>query len=148
MIGGKKFWLWPAIDAYVHDSLIQSRRNTKVARRFFSRLVKQFGEQRVIMTDKLRSYTKPIQSLAHNANHRAHKGLNNRVENSHCPTRKRVKIMGRFKSSCQAKRLLSAHDQINTIFRPHRYSLSAVSYHHVRADAVGLWADYTVEMAA
>ncbi|MCM5689045.1 hypothetical protein M8037_09535, partial [Sinorhizobium meliloti] len=43
---------------------------------------------------------------------------NNRIENSHRQTRKREKIMGRFKSPRQAQRFLSAHDQINTIFRP------------------------------
>ncbi|MBP2449437.1 hypothetical protein JOH51_006945 [Rhizobium leguminosarum] len=45
-IGGKKFWLWRAIDADgdVLDILVQARRNTKAAKRSFSRLVKQFGE--------------------------------------------------------------------------------------------------------
>lgn len=149
-IGGTKFWLWRAIDADgdVLDILVQARRNTKAARRFFSRLIKQFGEPRVVVTDKLRSYTKPIQNLAPDADHRAHKGLNNRIENSHRQTRKREKIMGRFKSARQAQRFLSAHDQINTIFRPRRYNLSALSYRHARADAFCLWADYTAEMVA
>lgn len=31
------------------------------------------------MTDKLRSYLKPIRNLAHKADRRAHKGLNNRI---------------------------------------------------------------------
>ncbi len=53
----------------------------KAARRFVSRLATQFGEPRVVVTDKLRSYTKPIQNLAPVANYRAHKGLNNRIEN-------------------------------------------------------------------
>lgn len=136
-IGNKKFWFWRAIDAdgNVLDILVQDRRNTKAAKRFFSHLVKQFGEPRVVVTDKLRSYTKPIQTLAPDADHRAHKGLNNRIENSHRSTRKREKIMGRFKSPCQAKRFLSAYDQINVIFRPRRYNLSALSYRHARADA-------------
>jgi putative transposase len=34
------------------------------------------------VTDKLRSYIKPIQDLTPDADHRAHKGLNNRTENS------------------------------------------------------------------
>lgn len=43
-IGGKKFWLWWAIDADgdVLDIIVQTRRNTKTAKGFFSRLVKQF----------------------------------------------------------------------------------------------------------
>lgn len=100
------------------------------------------------MTDKLGSYVKPIQAIAPNADHRAHKGLNNRIENSHRQTRKREKIMGRFKSPRQAQRFLSAHDQINTIFRPRRYDLPATSYRHARDDAFCLWADYTTEMVA
>jgi len=150
VIGGVKYWLWRAIDGDgdVLDILFQPRRNAKAAKRFFGAPVTQFGEPRVVVTDKLRSYTKPIQALAPDADHRAHKGLNNRIEKSHRPTRKREKIMGRFKSPRQAQRFLSAHDQINTIFRPSRYKLSAPSYRHARADAFGLWQDYTAEMNA
>lgn len=70
------------------------------------------------MTDKLRSYFKPVRDFASDADHRAHKGLKNRIEGTHRPTRKREKIMGRFKSPRQAQRFLAAQDQINTIFRP------------------------------
>ena len=149
-IRGKKHWLWRAIDADgdVLDILVQTRRNAKAAKRFFQRLISQFGEPRVVITDKLRSYIKPVQTQAPNADHRARKGLNNAIEVSHRPTRKREKIMGRFKSHRQAQRFLSAHDQINLIFRPRRYQLTATSYRHARHDAFSLWADYTAEMTA
>jgi putative transposase len=149
-IRGKKHWLWRAIDADgdVLDILVQTRRNGKAAKRFFQRLVSQFGEPRVVITDKLRSYIKPVKTQAPNADHRAHKGLNNAIEVSHRPTRKREKVMGRFKSHRQAQRFLSAHDQINLIFRPRRYQLTATSYRHARNDAFSLWADYTAEMTA
>lgn len=97
---------------------------------------------------QLRSYIKPIRELAPGADHRAHKGLNNRIEGSHRPTRKREKLMGKFKSPRQAQRFLAAHDQINTIFRPRRYRLSATSYRHARSDARDLWAGYALEMTA
>ena len=42
-------------------------------------LIDRFGTPRVAITDKLRSYVKPIKTLAPNADHRAHKGLNNRT---------------------------------------------------------------------
>lgn len=63
-VGGKKFWLWRAIDADgdVLDILGQTRRNITAARRFFSRSVRQLGEPGVVVADKLRSYTKPIQT--------------------------------------------------------------------------------------
>ncbi|KZZ21019.1 transposase, partial [Sulfitobacter sp. HI0082] len=144
-IRGKKHWLWRAIDADgdVLDILVQARRNAKAAKRFFQRLVSQFGEPRVIITDKLRSYIKPVKTLTPNADHRAHKGLNNAIKVSHRPTRKREKIFGKFKSHRQAQRFLAAHDQINLLFRPRRYQLNATSYRHARSDAFSLWADYT-----
>lgn len=147
-IRGVKYWLWRAVDANgdVLDILVQPRRNAKAARRFMKRLVARFGDPRVVITDKLRSYIKPIRNLVPNADHRAHKGLNNRIEGSHRPTRKREKLMGRFKSPRQAQRFLAAQDQINTLFRPRRYRLTANSYRHARSDAFDLWTDYALEM--
>ncbi len=72
-VGGRKFWLWRAIDADgdVLDILVQARRNAKAAKRFFAKLVKQFGSPRVVVTDKLGSCIKPILTIAPNADHRA-----------------------------------------------------------------------------
>ena len=149
-INGRKYWLWRAVGASgdVLDILVQAQRNAKAARRFLARLSNRFGEARVVITDKLRSYFKPIRDLVPRADHRAHKGLNNMIEGSHRPTRKREKLMGRFKSPQQAQRFLAAHDQINTVFRPRRFQLSAISYRHARADAFDLWQSYTAEMTA
>ena len=120
MIRGNKHWLWRAIAANcdVLDILVQTRRNAKAAKRFFNGPVAKFGEPRVVITDKLRSYIKPIKVLAPDADHHAHKGLNNAIEVSHQPTRKREKIMGQFKSHLQVQRFLSAHDQINLSSAP------------------------------
>ncbi|MCB5412206.1 IS6 family transposase, partial [Pseudogemmobacter sp. CC-YST710] len=38
--------------------------------------------------------------------------------------------------------------QINAIFKPRRYRLTANSYRHARADAFSLWDDYAREMTA
>lgn len=133
-INGRKYWLWRAVDANgdVLDLLVQAQRNAKAARRFLMRLIARFGESRVIVTDKLRSYFKPIRELAANADHRAHKGLNYRIEGAHRPTRRREKVMGRFKSPRRAQSFFAAHDQANTILRPRRYRISAISYRHAK----------------
>ena len=139
------------VDANVDtlDILVQTRRNARAARRFLAKLIAQFGQPRVVVTDKLRSYFAPIRKLAPGADHRAHKGLNNRIEGSLRPTRRREKIMGRFKSHRQAQRFLAAQDQINTpIFCPRRYRLTASSYRHARADAFSLWDEYALKMTA
>ncbi len=140
-IKGVKHWLWRAVDANgdTLDILVQTRRNAKSAKRFLRRLIAQFGQPRVVITDKLRSYIKLITRQAPDTDHRAHKGLNNRIEGSHRLMRRREKHMGCFKSPRQAQCFLAAHDQINTIiFRPRRSHLTANSYRHARADAFSL----------
>lgn len=109
-IRGKKHWLWRAVDSNgeVLDILVQPRRNARVAKQFISRLIAGWGMSRVIITDKLRSYGAALRKLGLAVDHRAHKGLNNRIEGSHRPTRKREKIQGRFKSVRQAQRFLGS----------------------------------------
>jgi len=113
-IKGKTHWLWRAVDANgdVLDILVQFRRNKAAARRFLLKLLKRWGVPRVMVTDKLRSYGAAEVEIAPGLEHRQHKGLNNRSEASRQHTRRREKIMGRFKSPRQAQRFLSAYDQI------------------------------------
>jgi putative transposase len=61
--------------------------------------------------------------------HRQHKGLNNRVENSHQPTRVRERVMRRrFKSARRVQRLLEAFSHIDSHFRVRRHLLTAEHY--------------------
>lgn len=149
-IKGRSHWLWRAVDAKgdVLEILIQSRRNKAAALRFLRKLMKRWGQPRVLVTDKLRSYGAAKEQIAPGVEHRQHKGLNNRSEASHRHTRRREKIMGRFKSPRQAQRFLSVHDQIANLFRPKRHRLSARSYRHARTDAFGLWAGYAAKLTA
>jgi putative transposase len=150
LIKGRQHWLWRAVDANgdVLDILVQSRRNKAAALRFFRKLFKVWGQPRVIVTDKLRSYGAAKAVLAPGIEHRQHKGLNNRSEASHRHTRRREKIMGRFKSPGQAQRFLSVHDQTAALFRPKRHHLSARSYRHTRNDAFDLWNECTRQLVA
>jgi putative transposase len=157
-IRGKKYWLWRAVDSKgdVPDilvqsrcnTLVQSRRNTKAADRFFRKLFKQYGQPRVLITDKLGSYGVPLKPLAPGIDHRAHKGLNNRAEVSHRPTRRQEKIIGRFELPRQAQCFLSVHDQVQTIFRPRRHKISTPAYRQSRSDAHSIWDDITCELKA
>ena len=91
-IKGKKYWLWRAVDAngYVLDALLQSRRNKAAALRLMRKLLKgQVTAPRVMVTDKLRSYSAAKAELMPGVAHRSHKGLNNRAENSHLAVRRR-----------------------------------------------------------
>jgi putative transposase len=118
-IGGRKHWLWRAVDqgGYVLDEIVQSRRNTKAAKRLLIRLMKKQGcLPKRIVTDKLRSYGAARGQIMSAVEHRSHKGLNNRAENSHQPVRRRKRIMKRFKSRRHLQRFASIHDPIANLF--------------------------------
>ena len=119
-IKGQHYYLWRAVDQQGHtlDVLVQRRRDRQAAKRFFRKLLK--GLQyvpRVLVTDKLKSYGAAKAQIMPGMEHRQHKGLNNRAEVSHEPTRQRERQMRRFKSPGQAQRFLSAHGPINNAFR-------------------------------
>ena len=47
-----------------------------------------------------------------------------------------------------AKLFVAAHDQINAIFKPRRYRLTANSCWKASAEAFSLWTNYACEMTA
>jgi putative transposase len=125
---GAQYYLRRAVDqdGYVLDILVQSRRHKKAAKRFFRKLLQ--GCQyvpRVIITDKLASYGAATREALPSIEHRQHRYLNNRAENSHQPTRQPERRMQGFKSPRHAERFLSAYGPIAQHFRPRRHRISA-----------------------
>ena len=103
-ISGVKHWLWRAVDqtGMVLDVLVQRRRDKRAAKRLLRKLLKrQMRPPRVMITDKLASYGAAKREVMPGIEHRQHKGLNNRAENSHQPTRRRERQMKQFKSAGQ-----------------------------------------------
>jgi putative transposase len=144
-ISGRKHWLWRAVDQHgvVVDILVQSRRNSKAAKRLLRKLLRKQGiTPRVMITDKLASYGAAKREIMPGVEHRQHRGLNNRAENSHQPTRRRERIMKRYKSAGQAQRFLSVHDQVANLFR-RPANTNAVDHRKSRAQALGVWAEVT-----
>src|SRR5215217_8227033 len=150
-IAGVRHWLWRAVDqtGMMLDVLVQKRRDKRAAKRLLRKLLKRQGRPpRVLVTDKLPSYGAAKQDLVPGVEHRRHKGLNNRAENSHQPPRRRERQMKRFKSPRQAQRFLSSHDQINNLFHLRRDHVTASEYRAARARAFEVWADISGVAAA
>ncbi|MBM7049015.1 IS6 family transposase, partial [Rhizobium lusitanum] len=141
-IGGRKYWLWRAVDqdGYVLDEIVQTRRNTKAARRLLSRLMKNQGcLPKRIVTDKLRSYGAARRQLMPTVEHRSHKGLNNRAENSHLPLRKRERVMQRFRAPGALQRFVSVFSAGRNLFVPAPSKRSAIAIHLHRLAAMAHW---------
>src|SRR6187401_765160 len=129
--------------------LVQSRRDKRAAKRLLRKLLKrQCRAPRVMVTDKLRSYGAAKKEITPGVEHRQHKGLNNRAENSHQPTRRRERQMKQFKSAGQAQRFLSAHDQINNLFHLRRDHLTAAEHRASRMQTFRVWAEISSVIAA
>ena len=141
-IGGKKHWLWRAVDqdGFVLDVLVQSRRNAKAAKRLMRKILKGQGRSpRVMITDKLRSYGAAKREIMPGVEHRSHKGLNNRAENSHQPVRRRERIMKRFKSARQLQCFVSIHDPIANLFHIPRHDIPSAHHRELRTAAMKMW---------
>jgi putative transposase len=139
-------YLWRAVDqdGNVLDILVQRYRNKAAAKKFFRKLLK--GCQyvpRVLITDQLKSYGAAKRELLLGVEHRQHRYLNNRAENSHQPTRQRERRMQGFKSSGHAQRFLSAYGPIAQHFRPRRHLLPASAYRQAMRQRFHTWQELT-----
>jgi putative transposase len=141
-IHGERQYLWRAVDqdGYVLDILVQRRRDKHAAKKFFRKLLKGLRYvPRVIITDKLRSYGAAKQEILPSVEHRQHRYLNNRAENSHQPTRQRERRMQQFKSPGHAQRFLSVYGPIISHFRPRRHLLPAPVYRQEMRQRFQAW---------
>ena len=145
-INGQRHDLWRAIDQddNVLDILVQSRRNTQAAKKFFRTVLK--GLQyvpRVIITDKRKSYGAAKRESLPGVEHRQSRSLHNRCEHSHWPTRQWEHRMQGCKSTGHAQRFLAAYGPMAQHFRPRRHWLSAPEYRKAMGQRFQSWAEIT-----
>lgn len=125
------------------EVLVQKRRDTKAAKRFIRKLLSDQGAvPRVMVTDKLGSYDAANREIGLTVcDHRQHKGLNNRAENSHQPIRRRERSMRRFKSTRHLQCFASIHDPIYNLHHFSRNSFTSAIHRELRQTANIIWRD-------
>ena len=141
-IGGKRVWLWRAVDSEgeVLDLLVQPRRDKAAAVKLMRKLLKKQGyAPTVLVTDKLRSYGAARTAIGMTARHEQGLRANNRAENSHQPVRRRERKMQRFKSAGSAQRFLSAHSAVHNTFNVQPHLISRRTLRTFRAEAHADW---------
>jgi putative transposase len=141
-ITGEKHWLWRAVDqdGYVLDEIVQIRRDTKAAKCLLKRLLKKQGcPPRRMITDKLGSYAAAQSQIMPEVEHRSHKGLNNRAENSHLPFRRREWARQGFRSAGGLQRFVNVFSAVRNLFVPPRSHHSTRATHLHRLNAMAAW---------
>ena len=136
------------------DVLLQERRDTDAAERFFRKLLAHSGSApQCITTDKLGSYAAALRRLpefreAQHLQVRSALRCNNRVEQAHQPTRIRERRIGRFRCPRSTQRFLAAFARVCNLFRPGRHLLSASEYRTILQDRFATWREVaTLAMA-
>lgn len=147
-IGGKRMYLWRAVDdeGEVLDVLVQKRRNKAAALKLLRKLLKSQGiHPETITTNKLSSYSAAAKVLDLSIRHRPG-GMreNNRAENSHLSIRRRERKQQKFKSQGSAQRFLSAHGAVYNIFNLQQHLISRKTLRQFRIEANGAWAAATI----
>jgi len=146
-IGGKRMWLWRALDdeGEVLDMLVQKRRNTRAAVRLLRKLLKNQGiHLEKIVMDKLASYGAATRELGYRDRHRPGRMLgNNRAENSHLVIRRRERKQQKFKSQRSAQRFLATHAAVYNTFNVQRHLIRRSTLRLFRAEADATWAAAT-----
>ncbi len=141
-VAGRKHWLWRVVDqdGYILDEIVQSRRDTKAAQSLLKRLLKKQGcPPRRLITDKLGSYGAARRQIMPSVEHRSHKKLNNRAENSHLLLRRREWAMQGCRSPGDLQRFASVFSAARKLFVPRRSHHSALATHLHRLDAMAAW---------
>lgn len=115
-IKGKYHYLYRAIDAQgmTLDIWLRRKRDTQSAYAFFKRLLKQFGEPRVIVTDKASSILSAFTKLQRQGKYKKTEHLN---EQDHRKIKMRSKT---YKSLRSASATIKGMEMIHALYKKHR----------------------------
>ncbi len=140
-IGGKRMWLWRAVDSEgeVLDILVQPKRDNKAALRLMRKLLRKQGyAPAMLVTDKLGSYGAARRELGLSARHEQGLRKNSKAENSRQSVRRRERKQQRFKSAGSAQRFLSTHAAIHNNFNVQRHLISRNTLRLFRAETMSV----------
>ncbi len=98
-IRGESHYLWRAVDheGEVLEAYVSKTRNHKATLEFLRKAMKRYGRPDVLVTDRIRSYRAALTDAGLAKRQETGRWLNNRVENSHQPLRRRERAMQRFR---------------------------------------------------
>jgi putative transposase len=118
-INGVKHYLWRAVDheGEVLESFVTKRRDKKSALKFLRKSLRRHGSAEAIVTDRLASYGAALKALGVIDKRDVGRWLNNRVENSHQPFRRRERAMLRFRRMRSLENFAALHGSLNNQFR-------------------------------
>ncbi len=140
-INGERHYLWRAVDheGEVLEAVVTKRRNKLAALKFLRKLMKRYGLPQEIVTDRLPSYRAALRELGGTDLQITGRWLNNRVENSHLPFRRRERAMLRFRQMRSLQLFAAVHSSVHNHFNQERHLYRRDNFKLNRATALAEW---------
>jgi putative transposase len=140
-IGGEMHYLWRAVDheGEVLEAYVTKTRNRKAALKFLRKAMKRYGQPDVFVTDRLRSYRAALSDVGMAQRQETGRWLNNRIENSHQPLRRRERAMQRFRQMRSLQKFVAVHSSVHNHFNQERHLYSRENFKANRAAALAEW---------
>ena len=140
-INGERHYLWRAVDheGEVLEAVVTKRRNKKTALKFLRKLVRRHGQTSQIVTDRLPSYRAALRALGAADRQSTGRWLNNLVENSHLPLRRREQAMLRFRRMRTLQKFAAVHSSVYNHFNQERSLSNRDIFKLNRAAALTEW---------
>jgi len=101
--------------------------------------MKRFGQPKVIVADRLRSYRAAMNVIGNAADQECGRWLNNRAENSHQPFRRRECAMSKFRDVKTLQKFAAVHASIHNHFNLDRHLNSRETFKQDRSAALTEW---------
>ena len=137
-LNGEMVYLWRAVDheGEILESFVTKKRDKSAALVFMKKALKRHGSPRTVVTDGLRSYPAAMRELGNLDRREMGRWLNNRVENSHLPFRRRERAMLRFRRMKTLQKFASVHANVHNHFNQERHLVDRKTYKERRSSAL------------
>ena len=134
-------YLWRAVDheGEVLEAFVTKRRDKKAALKFLRKAMKRYGQPDVFVTDRLPSYRAALTDIGMAKRQETGPRLNNRVENSHQPLRRRERAMQRFRQMRSLQKFVAVHSSVHNHFNQERHLYRRENFKINRAAALAEW---------
>ncbi len=140
-MNGEMVYLWRAVDheGEVLESFVTRKRDKAAALAFMKKALKRHGKAEVIVTDGLKSYPAAMRDLGNLDRQAVGRYLDNRVEDSHLPFRRRERAMLRFRQMKTLQKFASVHASLHNHFNSERHLVDRQTYKTRRSAALAEW---------
>ena len=140
-INGRTHYLWRAVDheGEVLEAYVTKTRDRKAALRFLRKAMKRYGNPKIVVTDRLKSYRAAMKEIGNSNRQETGRWLNNRAENSHLPFRRREKIMVRFRSMRSLQKFAAVQSSVYNHFNLERHFYRREDFKENRSAALAEW---------